>query len=441
MQRSVVRYTPARRLFLVLAGLVALGLVCFLWEWMAFPWLVLSTLTGLLLVADVFLLSRANAQVQTMQWDRQPTVQQPFLITLKLAVQHPPVLYFSVETISSDVLEPSKPYAHLEAGESGVVQASVEVFPRRRGAWVWPGVYVHFRSWIGFAAKRQHLMPGEIPVYPRIIRDVPGILNPNVLMDHLGLKINRYRWADQEFESLRPYVTGDNYRHIDWKASARLNNWIVRQFQVEHHHNILICLDSSRLMGTLTEGTSKLDWAIEATLHLAYLASRFGDRIGLLVFNNEVERWVKPLNRPVETFLRTVYNLECKIVEADFHKVCLAVMAAQKKRSLVIFLSDFLDASSLEPHLNAFGYLNQRHCSLFIGIEDPAYHRHLALDNGVESAKALVQKIVALDSMKRRHVVLQQLQQMGLRSLTVTPQNLVQQAMQAYMEIKLQGAI
>ncbi|MFX8805324.1 DUF58 domain-containing protein, partial [Acinetobacter baumannii] len=57
--------------------------------------------------------------------------------------------------------------------------------------------------------------------------------------------------ADQVFESLRPYVLGDNYRHIDWKASARSSGLITRQFQVEQHHNILVCLDTSRLMGTV----------------------------------------------------------------------------------------------------------------------------------------------------------------------------------------------
>jgi uncharacterized protein (DUF58 family) len=435
-----VTFAPTKRLFVFLSLLGVLALGCFLWDEVGLIWLTLMSILMVGVVSDAVLLGRSVMSLQKMRWDRQPTVQRPFTLTLEMKAICASLTRFSVEAIESDLLVPSKRNAHVEVLSSGKVLAVMELFPRRRGELRWPGANVQYRTVFNLVEKCQRLDSAWIPVYPKLTRDLQSQFNPELLMQQMGMKINRYRRADQDFESLRPYVIGDNYRHIDWKASARMRSWITRQFQVEHHHNILVCLDSSRLMGTLTEGISKLDWAIEASLHLAYLASRFGDRMGLLVFSNEIDRWVKPLNHPVEAFLSSIYNLECKVVEADFQKVCLSIMAAQKKRSLVIFLSDFLDASSLEPHLNAFGYLNRRHCSLFIGIEDPAYRNHLE-NFDAETVNAVAQKIVAQDSMKRRQAVLQQLQKMGLKSLTVNPENLVQRAMQAYMEIKLQGAI
>jgi uncharacterized protein (DUF58 family) len=141
-------------------------------------------------------------------------------------------------------------------------------------------------------------------VYPKLNISLQTLLNPKILLEQLGVKTNRFKRADQSFESLRPYLMGDNYRHIDWKASARSSHLITRQFEMENHHNILVCLDSSRLMGTLTEGISKLDWAIEASLYLAYVADYLKDNIGLVVFSNSVDMMVKPKRAPVDTFLR-----------------------------------------------------------------------------------------------------------------------------------------
>lgn len=438
---DTISYTPSFRLFLCLAFLVLLGLGCFFWEPTGLIWMGFLGLLSALMLVDFVLLFRCNATLKEARWNRQPVIEQMFSFTLELETRLCNAISLQMEAIDSDLLVSTESRALLENPGANRLLATWELFSRQRGNVEWPGANLRFRSPLGLINRWQRLSPVSIPIYPRINLDLRNQLNPKLLMEQLGLKINRHRRSEQDFESLRPYVTGDNYRHIDWKASARMQTLISRQFQVEHHHNILICLDRSRLMGTTTaEGVTKLDWAVEAALHLAYLAARFNDRIGLLVFSNEVERWVKPVSRPLEMFLQNLYDLRCKIVEADFQKACASVMTGQRKRSLVIFLSDFLDAGSLEPSLNTFKQLNRRHCTLFVGIEDPTYKKYLEQER-YHSALELVQRIVAQDSMHRRRVVLRQIRQMGLKALTVSPENLVQRLMDAYLEIKFQGAI
>lgn len=435
-----IAYTPSKRLYGILGLMALMGLGVFWVEELALVWLVSMAFLVAGIVSDRVLLGRCRIEQVKHAFNHQPTVHRPFHLTLDLKTRIPQICAFTLDAVQSDALEPSRVRGETEVLAPGGLQVQWELTPKKRGKLAWPGALAHVRSALHLVDQWQTLPEVPIKVYPKLNSNIAEHLNPNMLLEQMGVKSHRFLRADQIFDSLRPYLTGDNYRHIDWKASARVNTLVTRQFQMEHHHNILVCLDSSRLMGTLTQGISKLDWAIEATLHLAYLSNYFKDKIGLLVFSNAVEKWVKPLNHPVEMFLQTVYDVESKVVESDLNQVCANILATQKKRSLVIFLSDFLDAGSLQPCLNSFAHLNKKHCTLFIGIEDPAYRKHLE-NFDADSAMAVSQRIVAQNSMDRRLMVMQQLRQMGLKALTVSPENLVQRAMNAYLEIKLQGAI
>jgi uncharacterized protein (DUF58 family) len=196
-------------------------------------------------------------------------------------------------------------------------------------------------------------------------------------------------------------------------------------------------------MGTLTEDASKLDCAIEAALHLAHLANSMNDRISLMVFSQSVEQWIKPQRNPVDAFLHGLYDVRCKIVEADFNQLCTQILTIQKKRSLVIFLSDFIDSSALQPFTPAFSNLNRKHCSLFIGIEDPAYQKYLypVTNEQKQTAQDLTRRLVAQDSMARRQQALGELRRLGLHAISAPTETLAMSAMASYLEIKHNGAI
>lgn len=433
-------YTPTRTVFILLTLLAVLSVGCFVWDWAVLAWMAGIVGLALGLLYDWLQLRRARMTLEQSDPSSQPTVQRPFMFIQKFSASTPGTVKFTLSAVESDAL-----YLADTAPEVTIDQEQVtarwSVTPKERGNHEWPGGIARYRTPLGLLNAWQTFPAVPLKIYPRLNSSLQTLLDPKILLDQMGVKTNKFRRADQVFESLRPYILGDNYRHIDWKATARSGSLVSRQFEMEHHHNILICLDSSRLMGTVTEGITKLDWAIEATLHLAYLAEHLHDRIGLAIFSNGVDRWIRPRSHAVESFLNASYDVKSRIVEADMAQICASVLATQKKRSLVIFLSDFIDASSMQPYLSSFGHLNRKHCSLFIGIEDPAYKRYLGPDAAAETASDIARKLVAQDSMNRRQVVLNQLRQMGLKAITVTPENLVQRAMSAYLEVKMSGAI
>ncbi|MCE3235012.1 MAG: hypothetical protein K0Q50_1192 [Vampirovibrio sp.] len=433
-------YTPTHRLFILLGLLALLAVGCFVWDWFALIWLLGLLLTGVTIIAEMAMLVPAKLIMQSHRFSHQPTVQTPVTMSLTLAAKLSSKVQVAIEAVQSDLLYLQAVKPSIEIND-GAIEAQWVVTPKERGNLEWPGTLISFSGPFQFITKWQRLEPLSFRVYPKLNSRLSTILNPAMLLEQMGVKTHRFKRADQLFESLRPYQVGDNYRHIDWKASARSTSLVTRQFEMENHHNILVCLDSSRLMGTLTEGITKLDWAIEATLHLAYLADYLKDRIGLVVFSNEIQQWVRPQKASVEAFLRTTYDVQCQLVESDFSQVCAQILATQKKRSLVIFLSDFIDAASMQAVLPSFAQLNRKHCSLFIGIEDPAYKKHLGNSADMHSSLALARRIVAQDSMNRREAILRKLRKMGLRAITTTPDMLVENAMNAYLEAKLQGAI
>jgi uncharacterized protein (DUF58 family) len=374
-------YTPTKRFFALQGLLALLAIGCLMWDWFALIWLILQLALSILLMIDWLAMRQCRMTLASHDFSHQPTVQNPFTLRMMFMAEIPPKVRFSIHAVQSNQLRLERPAARVEMREDETLGTQISacwvVTPRERGNLEWPGTLVSFITPFSLLRGWQTFPAIAFRVYPKLNMSLQTLLAPKVLMEQLGIKTNRFKRADQAFESLRPYAVGDNYRHIDWKASARSNHLITRQFEMEHHHNILVCIDSSRLMGTMTEGISKLDWAIEASLHLAYLANYLKDNIGLMVFSNSVDLMVKPKKSPVDSFLAHLYDTRAKVVEADFNQVCMQILATQKKRSLVIFLSDFIDMSSMQAYMPSFGHLNRKHCSLFVGIEDPAYKRHL----------------------------------------------------------------
>lgn len=434
-------YTPTSRFFILLAILLLESIACLVWDWAVLLWMLSFIVTMVAVIGDWLSLRKSRFKLLKHICQPHPTMKEPFSLRVWIEAECP--YPFHIEAVQSDQLALESIRANLEAGEqAGTVIAQWDVTPLERGLLNWDGCIISLKTPLSLLCRWQTLDSIPIKVYPKLNKTLQT-LTPKILLKVLGVKQQRFRRADQVFESLRPYVQGDPLRHVDWKATARSNGLITRQYDLEQHHNILVCLDTSRLMGTLTEDVSKLDCAIEAALHLAYLADSLKDRIGLMVFSRSTEQWVKPQRNPVDAFLHELYDTRCKIVEADFNQLCTQILTIQKKRSLVIFLSDFLDPSALQPFLPAFSHLNRKHCSLFIGIEDPAYQKHIdPVRTGQKpTSSELTRRLVAQDSMARRHQALGELRRLGLHAISAPTETVAISAMTSYLQIKHDGAI
>ena len=160
-----------------------------------------------------------------------------------------------------------------------------------------------------------------------------------------GLRRMRVRGQGREFESLREFVVGDEIRHISWAATARRGKVITRQYTVERSQNIVVLLDTGRLMTARIGKLSKLDHAVNATLSIGYVAAAGGDNVGLVAFSRRVVSYLPPRRGrdQINRLMEALYSLEPQMIEPSYKRAFSFFGANCKRRSLVVILTDLVD--------------------------------------------------------------------------------------------------
>ncbi|MGH7202760.1 MAG: DUF58 domain-containing protein, partial [Planctomycetaceae bacterium] len=227
------------------------------------------------------------------------------------------------------------------------------VVPHLRGRSEFGRVYLRARSRLGLWTLQdvRHL-PQPVRVYPDIkaVRGVELLARLNRLAE-AGVRLSRIRGRGNEFDRLRDYRREDEYRAIDWKATARHQKLISREYVVEKNQNILFLLDCGRSMCNEHDGITHFDRALNASILLSYVALRQGDTVGMLACSNRVERWVAPVRgtNAVQTIIRQTYDLKPTYEASDYSRMVEQLRIRYRKRSLVILVTHALD----EVHLDA----------------------------------------------------------------------------------------
>lgn len=247
---------------------------------------------------------------------------------------------------------------------------------------------------------------------------------------------SRQMGAGTEFVSLFPYRLGDDPRRIDWRATARHRTPIVRRYQVERHRDVMILVDSGRLMGSQTDRGSKLDCAVDACLNLARVALHGGDRCGIGVFDSELRGYLPPIAGPrsLPRLVDCVYDLQTNWRETDFAAMYSEMQRRQSKRSLLVILSDLGDAETSRLHCAALARLSQRHLVLFAALRTPLLRRviHSQPETLVEGAR----QAVALGLLRDRDRALHALRHGGIHVVDVEPQQLTLPLINQFIELR-----
>lgn len=336
------------------------------------------------------------------------------------------------------------------AGElAGIVPARGEtrweyrVTPLTRGRFQWGPIRLRYRSLLGFWERQKEVTAAaEARVYPSLhLLQRYRLLALTNKFALLGSRKVRLRGGAWEFESLREYVPGDDTRLLDWKASARRRKPIVRDLEAERNQTVLILVDSGRLMNAEVDGIAKLDHAVNSALVLAHVALSRGDRVGLCAFSSTVHAWVTPRAHVAQMGLLTeaLYDLRGDYTESD-HGRCLRFVAARhSKRSLLVVLTDFVDADTAADMVAHLQLAGRRHLVLFAAHNDPVLERHA---RGVPStARDGFRKAAAVDLLLERRTVLERLRQFGAHVLDVEPDRITPPLLNRYLEIASRGML
>lgn len=227
-----------------------------------------------------------------------------------------------------------------------------------------------------------------------------------------------------EFDSLYPYQYGDDPRRIDWRATARARQPIVRHYQVERHRDVMIVVDSGRLMASDSGRGSKLDRAVDSALHLAGVALRGGDRCGIGVFDDRVRGYLPPVAgvASLRSVVESLYDARTEWRESDFTRMFAELQVRQAKRSLVVILSDLSDQETSAQLRASLARLSKRHLVLFVAIRTPMLSEVIAgpLDSVDEGSR----KAVAMRLVRERRQTLHALERGGVQVLDVEPRQL-----------------
>jgi uncharacterized protein (DUF58 family) len=255
-------------------------------------------------------------------------------------------------------------------------------------------------------------------------------------LQELGLRHARLFGQGTEFERLREYLPDDDYRRIDWKATARRRRPVTIEYETERSQNVMVVLDAGRMMQSPIEKIAKLDYVINATLFLTYVASGKGDKVGMMTFADDVIHYLTPRQGRGQFYrmLEMLYALEPQPVEPDYGRSLAYLAVKQRKRSLVVIFTDLSGGLSMNALLAHVSVLARRSLPLVVTISDPGVHA--AASQIPHDSLAVYQRSAAAELLDERKVTLEQLHRQGVLTLDVPANQLSIAVINRYLELK-----
>lgn len=320
---------------------------------------------------------------------------------------------------------------------------SYSLYPTQRGAYRFGVVVGRIRGKLGLV-WRQVDWPVEaaVKVFPNIQE-----ARKNELYAHrnrqlrLGQRRMRYKGQGREFESMREFVTGDEIHHISWTATARRGKLITREYTVERSQNIMVMLDTGRLMTARIGELTKLDHAINATLSIAYVALAGGDNVGLLTFGRRVLTFIPPKHTrdQLSSVMDALYAVEPQMIEPSYARAFNHLQSNCRRRSLVVILTDLVDQEASAELLAYTRLLIPRHLPLIVTIGDSDLR---ALVREVPQTTAEVyRQSVAEELLQQREAALRRITHAGGLALDVPVGRLSFSLVNKYLEVKERGML
>jgi uncharacterized protein (DUF58 family) len=280
-------------------------------------------------------------------------------------------------------------------------------------------------------------LPQPVRIYPDIkaVHGVELLARRNRLAE-AGVRMSRLRGRGNEFDRLREYRREDEYRSIDWKATARSQSLISREYVVEKNQNILFVLDCGRSMCNAVDGIVHFDRALNAAIMLSYIALRQGDSVGMMAVSNKVRRWIPPVRGTsgVQTLIRHSYDLEPDYEATDYQLMMTQLQNRYRKRSLIVLLTHTVDDVHLEYAAQSLRQAGKQHLYLSAFLKDVALIERATEvpANRVESFQIAAASEIA-DAQRGQ---LAQLEQNGMLVIHALPDQLSAQLISGYLDIK-----
>ncbi len=312
----------------------------------------------------------------------------------------------------------------------------------RRGAFQLNALHLKVRSRLGLWTRILVIpRPGQINVYPDMKQlGEYALLARTNRLSLMGVRRTRKVGQDNEFERLRDYTRDDNYRHIDWRSTARRRKLTVKDFQANQSQRLVFLIDCGRMMTSQVSGVSLLDHAFNAMLMLSYVALRQGDQVGLLCFSNAIHNFVPPRGgmKQMNQLLHATFDRFPDLVESRYDEAFLHLATHVRKRTLVVLVTNLIDEVNAESVQRHLATLSGRHLPLGVLLRDHSLFDFLARpeERCEDQELRLYTTAAAAEIVTWRHHVLADLETKGVLALDVFPEQMTAPLVNRYLDIK-----
>ena len=249
-------------------------------------------------------------------------------------------------------------------------------------------------------------------------------------------RIRRHRGQGREFESLREYRDGDEWRNICWTATARRGKLITKTYQMERSQKVWIVLDCGRLLQARTGTGTKLDSSVNAALSLAQVALYTGDQVGLLAYGRRPQYRLEPARGTTQlrSLIEQLSVVAVEPYEANHHGAAELLLTSQKRRSLIVWITDLAETAALPDVIESASRLLPRHFVLFVVLA----HKELnqLASRKPQNEKEMYRIVAAHEMLQRRELLLRHLRSRGALTLELSPTSLSAGLVKHYLDIK-----
>jgi uncharacterized protein (DUF58 family) len=315
--------------------------------------------------------------------------------------------------------------------------------PVKRGEYSFGDIRVYVRSPLGLISRRYNFAQAEVlPVYPSFLQmrkyELMAISNR---LNEIGIKKIRRLGHSMEFEQVKNYVAGDDYRAINWKATARQGSLMTNQYIDEKSQHVYCVIDKSRAMKMPFDGLSLLDYAINASLVLSSVALIKEDKAGLITISEKQGAVVVADKRPTQLnkIMEVLYKEKTRYLETNLELLYTTIRSVMKQRSLVVFFTNYESVSSLNRQLPYLKRIAKFHLLLVVFFENTELKK--LSEEQATDVEGIYTKTIAEKFAFDKKLIVKELAKHGIQSILSAPQNLTVNTINRYLEIKAKQKI
>jgi uncharacterized protein (DUF58 family) len=310
--------------------------------------------------------------------------------------------------------------------------------PLTRGEYLFNDVNVYVHGPLQLV-KRRYIFPLQktVKVYPSYIqmRRFQLLAVANKLQE-AGVRRTRRLGHSMEFEQIKEYVRGDDYRTINWKATARKDNLMVNNFTDERSQQIYCLINKGRVMKMPFNGMTLLDHAINTSLVLSNVAVVKQDRAGLISFAENLDTFLLADKKPTQMnlILESLYRQQTRFLEADYEKLFSVIRNRVTNRSLLVLFTNFESMEGLQRELPALRKIAHYHLLLVVFFENTELKS--LIEKKATTMEEIYIKTIAEKFAYEKRLMVKELQMNGIPAILTTPENLTVNTVNKYLELK-----